>query len=254
MFLGGGPRDRLGANKRFAYTCAGAARAGSPPTFLPPVGLFLLMERVRAAPLAACASAALGFGAVLGALLMSPWFVWSENALSDLGHPRRESALVFGAGLAAAGAVYLVFVWALWAATPRTPAVSAALLALAGGGASLSAVGIVNQAYGAPHLVVSVTYFTLVPVGMLLLALALKAPDPAFRAATLVLALAAGTLGLCVAGAQEYGWPFPSQAVPELLASLVLGGWSVVAAFWAATGRLAAPRSEGPTPQRPPSA
>ena len=212
------------------------------------------MERLKAAPLAAALSAALGFGAVFGALSMSPWFVWTKDALSDLGHPRHPSAPVFAAGLAAAGAIYLVFVWALAAAAPRTPLGAAALLSLGGGGASLSAIGIINQSYGAPHLVVSVTYFTFVPVGMLLLALSLKGSDRRIRLATEVLAVAAGILGLSVAGAQEYGWPFPSQAIPELLASLLLGGWSVVAAFWVASGRLRAAPAEGATPQRRPLA
>lgn len=212
------------------------------------------MDRVKVAPLAAGVSAAVGFGAVFAALAMSPWFVWRENALSDLGNPTHTSATVFGAGLGAAGAVYLVFVWALAAATPRTPLGVAALLSLAGGGASLSLIGIINESYGAPHLAVSVTYFTFVPVGMLLLALSLKGSDRRIRLATEVLAVAAGILGLSVAGAQEYGWPFPSQAIPELLASLLLGGWSVVAAFWVARGQMRAAPALGATPQRHPLA
>ena len=191
---------------------------------------------------------------MFGALAMSPWFVWTENALSDLGHPRRESAWVFGVGLAAAGAAYLVFVWALAGAAPKTALGAGALTSLGGGGASLSAIGIFNESYGALHLAVSVTYFTLVPVGMLLLALSMRGSDRSIRAATLVLAVAAGALGLSVAGAQEYGWPFPSQAIPELAASLLLAGWSVIAAFWVARGRLAAAGSPELTPRRPPSA
>ncbi len=210
-------------------------------------------DRLNAAPLAAGASAALGFGAVFGALAVSPWFVWTENALSDLGHPAHASAAIFGAGLAAAGAVYLVFVWALGAAAPRTRQGTAALLSLAFGGASLSAIGILNESYGKVHLFVSVTYFTFIPVGMLLLALSLQRSDRGVRSATLALAVAAGILGVSVAAAQEFGWPFPSQAIPELLASLLLGGWSVVAAFWVASGRLRAAPAAPPTPQRPPS-
>ncbi len=213
-----------------------------------------MMDRRRFALPAAAASAALGFGAVVGALAMAPWFVWTKDALSDLGHPSHASAAVFGAGLAAAGAVYLVFVWALAAAAPRTVLGGAALLSLAFGGASLSAIGIVNESYGAPHLFVSVTYFTFVPVGMLLLALSLEGSSRRIRAATLVLAVAAGILGLSVALAQQFGWPFPSQAIPELLSSLLLGGWSVVAAFWVKTGRLGAAPRKPPIPPRRPSA
>lgn len=212
------------------------------------------MDRLQSAPLAAGASAALGFGALFVALAMSPWFVWRQDALSDLGHPSHTSAALFGAGLAAAGALYQVFVWAIAPAAPATPLGRAALFSLAFGGLSLSAIGILNESYGAVHLLVSVTYFTFVPVGMLLLALSLKGADSKLPSATIALSIAAALLGLSVAGAQEFAWPFPSQAIPELLASLLLGLWSVAAAFWVASGRLSAASAPGSTPPRRPSA
>ncbi|MFB6186041.1 MAG: hypothetical protein ABEI86_04135, partial [Halobacteriaceae archaeon] len=44
-----------------------------------------------------------GFGGILLAILVSPWFTWTGNALSDLGNPARASSIFFNGGLILAG-------------------------------------------------------------------------------------------------------------------------------------------------------
>jgi len=63
----------------------------------------------RVAPWTAVVAAVVAFGAILTATLVAPWFSWTGNALSDLGHHDRATATVFNGGLMAAGLVGAVF-------------------------------------------------------------------------------------------------------------------------------------------------
>lgn len=183
----------------------------------------------RAAGGFAIASAITGFGAVAVALAMSPWFNWTTDALSDLGHPRYPSAAVFGAGLFAAGLFYVdaVLHASLFLGSSRLA--KSAVFFLVAGGLSLSAIGLINESYGKPHFVVSFTYFTFVPLGMFLLALCIRRVRPRFAYLTMATAAAAALFGISIIAAIVYGAPFPSQAIPELIASAILAAWAVVA-------------------------
>lgn len=206
---------------------------GGPPT--PSRGAW---SREKAGAVAAALSALAGLGALAGSLAISPWFVWHEDALSDLGHPRHESWVLFGGGLALSGALFLGFVWGLARVVPRTGEGTFALLLLGAGGASLSAIGVINESWGPPHFIVSLTYFTFVPLGMVFLARALASSSSRYAAATTVLALVAGAFGLTILTAIRYGAPFSSQAVPELIASALLAGWSLWTGALLAYGRF----------------
>ena len=177
--------------------------------------------------LAAWMSAAVGLGGVAVGISLSPWFNWTSDALSDLGHPRHPSSTAFNAGLIAAGALYMVFVLSLARALPRGRFEVAGEVCLALGGLSLSLIGIINESYGAPHFVVSFTYFMFVPLGMAFVAYALWYSVGTFAWFTLVLSGAGAAFGISIITAILYGAPFSSQAVPELIASAFLAGWSV---------------------------
>jgi len=191
----------------------------------------------RPGALAAWGSAAVGLGGVAVALTMAPWFVWTEHALSDLGHPSRESAAVFNAALVASGALNLVFVSVVYGRLPAGAAGRAAGAALAAGGVSLAAVGAVNESFGVAHLLVSITYFTFVATGIVLVGVALRRQAPRFARASVAVGATAGAFGLSVSAAVVYRAPFTSQAIPELIASLVFAAWTVWVgyALWAGT-------------------
>jgi hypothetical membrane protein len=186
----------------------------------------------------AAASAATGFGGVAVALALAPWFSWSADALSDLGHPRHASAAPFAAGLFMAG---IFFVKAVWFARPvlgDSRLASAAVAFLIAGGLSLSAIGVVNVSYGTAHFVVSLTYFAFVPLGMALLALCIRQAAPGFAAVTSLMAAAAAAFGITILTAVAWGAPFSSQAVPELIASAILAAWALAAGAALARGRF----------------
>jgi hypothetical membrane protein len=168
-----------------------------------------------------------GLGSVAAALAGAPWFNWTTDALSDLGHPARGSSPIFNAGLAAAGLLYLVFVAALARALASGRLATAAEGALAASALSLTAIGVLNESFGAAHFVVSFTYFMFLPLGMALLALRLWRSCPRFARVTLAVAAASASFGISIIAAIVYGWPFPSQAIPELIASSLLALWSL---------------------------
>lgn len=195
---------------------------------------------------AALASAAAGFAGLGAALAMSPWFSWSADALSDLGHPRETSSGVFNAGLLASGVLFVVMAAVLVRTLPQGTRAKAAGAMLAAGGASLSLIGIITEAWGTPHFVVSFTYFTFVPMGMVLTAWA--SPGRArFGRVTWAASVASWAFGISILTAIAFEAPFTSQAVPELAASLINGCWAVAVGLELLRAP-AAPPTPGPRP------
>jgi len=100
-------------------------------------------------------------------IVSAPWFRWSKNALSDLGHALRpESALYFNFGLAAAGlliAVYAVKVL-MKSAKYTGPCLTASAFAL-------QLVAVFDEIYGHTHFIVSVIFFVLLLLSSLIYAI-----------------------------------------------------------------------------------
>jgi hypothetical protein len=59
-----------------------------------------------------------------------------------------------------------------------------------------------------------------------------------------------GAFGVMVSTALVYGAPFPSQAIPELIASLIFAGWTVALAraLWKGTPPVAPARPQAAVP------
>lgn len=55
------------------------------------------------------AGVVVAFGAIAGAIVVSPWFSWTGSALSDLGDPAHASAPLFNGGLILAGLLGAAF-------------------------------------------------------------------------------------------------------------------------------------------------
>src|SRR5262245_11082323 len=92
-------------------------------------------SRVRVVgALCAFSSSGAGFGGVALGLANAPWFSWTADALSDLGHPSRASASYFNVGLAASGLFYLGFAYAVASELGGSKTRTAAAACLAFGG------------------------------------------------------------------------------------------------------------------------
>ena len=191
-------------------------------------GLFLVR---RSAAAAAFGSAAVGFAAVAAAVAQSPWFSWTENALSDLGHPSHSSQLTFNIGLMVAGLVDLWFIGNLWTQVRRNARERSAIICLALGSLSLAFIGLFNESFGDLHFIVSGTYFAFIPVGIALFAPAAARADERLGRLSLLIAVMSALLGISILTAIEFRTPFTSQAIPELLASIIFGVWTCWAAL-----------------------
>jgi hypothetical membrane protein len=158
--------------------------------------------------------------------MVSPWFDWNRNALSDFGLPPRASAPIFNAGLTAAGALYLVFILGLRRDLPRSWMARVAAVFLVGGALSLSGIGVFNESFGDLHLYVSSLYFGLTPMGLGFVSGSLRRDRKLLASLTFGLGAVAAAFGLLIVAAMNREGPFTSAAIPELLASITLALWS----------------------------
>ena len=147
----------------------------------------------------------------------APWFRWSKNALSDLGHAlRSESALYYNFGLAAAGLLI-----AIYAVTSLMSRAKYSSLCLAASAFSLQLVAVFDEIYGRTHMLISVIFFVL-----LLLASVIYAVEKRSIIAGLSFAV-----GLCA-------WMFywmkiyrAGVAVPEIISATAATSWIILSAL-----------------------
>ncbi len=150
---------------------------------------------------------------------LSPWFSWHNNALSDMGVS--STAQLFNGTLLLGGALYLVFAigFLRWRGTSSVLAKSAALFLLAGA-AGLMLVGIFPEDTGRIHYIVAITYFFATPLAYTLWGTdMLRRGDQVSGVLSIVAGLAALFMIIVV--------PHKRWAVPEILAAVVIGAWTL---------------------------
>lgn len=164
-----------------------------------------------------------GFGGVLAAMVLTPWFSVFTGALSFLGFRRVAVAPLFNGSLIVGGALATGLVAALWA-TAEQPFHLAAVPFLFLATVSMSLVGRFPLTTG-PHVAVSVAFFAFLTVGVFLWGVGDYAAGRAGRAATFLL--------LPVVHAVAWAWWFALPwsprgiALPELAGVLALVVWAV---------------------------
>lgn len=109
------------------------------------------------------------FTSILFAVSCSPWFKWTNNALSDLG-VEGVSASVFNNGLIFGG--ILAFIFTVGLAKILSNKTGAYLLAI--GALSLVGVGLVPITMYVLHYIVSAAFFVLLTIGLLIIGITLK--------------------------------------------------------------------------------
>lgn len=88
-------------------------------------------------------------------IILSPWFSWNENALSDLGNPASSAAwVVFNLGLGISGMLLLIYSIMFLKSQARKTSYALALTSIL-----LTLVGIFNESYSQLHTVVSALMF-----------------------------------------------------------------------------------------------
>jgi hypothetical membrane protein len=161
------------------------------------------------------------------AIVYSPQFSWTENALSDLGVQEGVTAILFNYGLIIVGILALVFASGLFASQRMMLGrIGAFILILAA--LALMAIGVFPENVKPTHYYVSVGFFVLLPISILVLS------------ATFLL-MAKVKLGLftfLVAAVAAAVWiihwtiPFGSGvAIPEALSAVSASTCSIVLGF-----------------------
>ena len=166
------------------------------------------------------ASPVVGLTVILVAISNSPWFSWTENDISVLGVEGSTTAL-FNWGLILTGLLSLVFAIGL-----RTNFVSGrmgrlGINSLLLGSVAISATGILPRSIDVPHDIVSIGFYLLTTLALVLVGVAAIA---ASKIRGGVLSITAGVLVLALLKAP---WPWTGGAIEQLLACLPWSLWII---------------------------
>ncbi|MEM4726766.1 MAG: DUF998 domain-containing protein [Candidatus Bathyarchaeia archaeon] len=175
------------------------------------------MGVLRFSGLSGIAAVALGFSAVLLSIASSPWFTWTENALSDLGVG--GSGLIFNTGLIASGVLLIFFFLGLLKLSGGCWAWKLGSYMFLADAISLVGVGVFNESFGRVHLYFSLVFFILMPLSLIMLGLSLWSRGiRGLSLFTLFSALVTPTVWLM---------PWRGAAIPEALSTLATAVWMI---------------------------
>jgi len=179
------------------------------------------MRIVRIGGLCGIAAPIITIALIMLAIYLSPWFSWTDNALSDLGV--REAAAIFNSSLIIGGLLALVFALGLREILKEhwLENVGTALFIL--DAILLCCIGVFPESAGRIHLYVSVAFFLLLPASLVLIgAAAAMGPCKRLGMVTIASGFVTGLIWM---------FPWASPAVPEMLTSLTASFWSVLFGF-----------------------
>jgi hypothetical membrane protein len=168
------------------------------------------------------------------AIMLSPLFTWSDNALSDLGHYTRTDlgpnqfvvAIIYNAGLIVTAILMLFFVLTFFKSLIDLPT-KVGILILGISCMFLLLIGIFTENAGAIHFWVSVGFFFTFPFAMWAIAIG-WIRFPALRWFSLI-SFMLPFLSLYIWFAHFAGTlPWSGEAIPEILTAFSAIGWTWV--------------------------
>ena len=150
-------------------------------------------------------------------IVLSPWFSWWSNALSDLGHSvDSDVASLYNFGLLLAG--FFMMIYSMTALKDHAKYTRYCLLASA---MMLQLVATFDEVYGPLHVTVSILFF--VSLGFASIVYAVEGKS--------ILALAAFVIGLGSWILYWAGMYSAGVAVPETISSVVTVSWVMLSAI-----------------------
>jgi hypothetical membrane protein len=168
----------------------------------------------------------LGLSVVFASTLLWEDFSWSSNALSDLGVS--QVASLFNYSLILVGILNFVFAIGFVKAYAKSVLFYLGSILLTLGGGSLSLVGVFTEDYGALHGYVSLGYFVLFPIAMILVGFAFVKMNMRIKG---YLSVLAGITALVVIlSALILRWHTLlglGFAVPEIAEAFVIAAWII---------------------------
>lgn len=167
------------------------------------------------------------FTFILLAILNFPQFSWTGNALSDLGVQEGVTAILFNSGLVIGGILALVFASGLFVLQKtmlgRIGVFIFVLAALA-----FMAIGVFSENVEPTHYYVSVTFFVLFPVSMLVIGAAFLLTAKVKMGLFTFLTAITAALVWVLQFAMRY---VPNVAIPETISALLASTWIIVLGF-----------------------
>ena len=168
---------------------------------------------IKAAALLGISAPIVAYTSIFTAIMLSPWFSWTGNALSDLGVG--EASAIFNFGLIASGLMLIPLPIALYTASEGgLERLSAILLLLSA--VLLSSIGFFPESYGRLHYYVSAAFFLTLPPTIYLYAASTYRSSR--RGAQLSALSATIALGVWLL-------PWSSPAIPEAISALSATLW-----------------------------
>jgi len=183
--------------------------------------MFANKKMLRIAGLCGIAAPAVALSCIFLAISLSPRFIWSVNALSDLGI--MEAAWIFNSGLIVAGMLSVIFGVGLWMVFKEQTVGRAGVVLFFIGVFALFSIGVFSEAAGAIHGYFSVAFFVLFPLSLFLLG----------ASATVAGSRKFGyfTIGAGIVAAIPWAFSWDGVAIPELISALTASAWSVAQGF-----------------------
>ncbi len=151
----------------------------------------------------------------------APWFSWKDNYLSDLG-VAEGSELLFNGGLILGGIMFLLLISGIKEYLPDRIDTTRALYMLAAGALALICVGIFDEDAGSIHFIVSVLFFSLSAIGLIMLGRSERKHGSKRRGSFCM------ALGAMMAVAWALPWPGTGGALPEIVGAACLMAMSVL--------------------------
>jgi hypothetical membrane protein len=153
---------------------------------------------------------------IFAAILVSPWFSWTGNALSDLGNIGSNSSPIFNGGLIVSGIIIAIFPLGLRAKSKTNTLEHVGTLALLVAAIALIGVGIFPENYILEHIITAGTMFLLNTVGLFLFGIAFLQRESmkTLGLASIILAVASAVIWVPIWG--------QGIAIPEMIASVAV--------------------------------
>ncbi len=158
---------------------------------------------------------------IFAAVIVSPWFSWQQNALSDMGVSATPNPFNFG--LVMGGLFNLVLTAGILRQMDRSWLARLGSLTLSIGAIALPLIGIITENQRPWHWSIAASYFFFTPLAYLFIG------TWSFRRGRKTdgsLTLAAGVAALLIIFLRDALTHHDDIAVPEILAALIIGCWT----------------------------
>ena len=163
-------------------------------------------------------------------IVLSPWFNWFTNALSDLGvyETNYLAALIFNQGLISAGVLVILFSLGFWKNSASSPLEQIGIFVFAIGGVFLASIGIFPETVIGVHYAVSVGFFATIPISMWIFSLKWLRTKNTQLMGAISFVFPFGVIGLWIQ-------PWDGVAIPEILSAALFIIWILAVTYQVGT-------------------